>query len=266
MRTRIFRHRHAPSPPASGRKPRTAGSPHRAGLTILELLLSLALLSALLALATPWLSLAQRLGSEVGAGADRRWANQAEALLRLIGDDLTCGDFSEEEGTAGIQERGAGHASADDRPDALHATRVHLLDNGRILAIRARPRPSEAARDGALEAAAVEALAVWRVYRHDTSSGRLSLMELPARPMNGAAGNGALSLLRADIDQAVRTETQRPLLFDVVKWECRFDEATGLLSVVLERRAVNEDKSGPRLVVQRSFRVPGLLLGGESSP
>ena len=63
----------------------------RRGLTILELLLALALLSALCSLLTSWLVTVSKLSAEHGPRLE--WQSAALRILDTIEDDLVCGDF-----------------------------------------------------------------------------------------------------------------------------------------------------------------------------
>ncbi|MEW6747694.1 MAG: prepilin-type N-terminal cleavage/methylation domain-containing protein [Planctomycetota bacterium] len=65
------------------------------GLTMIELLLALSLLSAILLATFSWTQITGRALADGGRKA--RWERAATALLRVIHDDLACGDFLEEE-------------------------------------------------------------------------------------------------------------------------------------------------------------------------
>ncbi|MEW6741427.1 MAG: prepilin-type N-terminal cleavage/methylation domain-containing protein [Planctomycetota bacterium] len=65
------------------------------GLTLIELLLALSLLSAILLATFSWTEITGRALADGGRKA--RWERAAIALLQVIHDDLACGDFLEEE-------------------------------------------------------------------------------------------------------------------------------------------------------------------------
>lgn len=64
----------------------------RNGLTMIELLLALSLLSALVLVIASWTQVAAQ-ASARGA-APMRWRPATEAVLTLIHDDIACGDFT----------------------------------------------------------------------------------------------------------------------------------------------------------------------------
>lgn len=118
------------------------------GLTLVEMLLALVLLGAVTAAAASWTALAAR--TSVQHAAPNAWSSAAEATLRLIHDDIACGDLA-----------------PDDKDDRHPAPHVTLVDG--VLTIRTR-----SAED---KGAAVHA------YRHDREAHRLSLAsQSAARP------------------------------------------------------------------------------------
>ena len=74
----------------------------RNGLTMIELLLALSLLSALVLVIASWTQVAAQ-ASARGA-APMRWRPAAEAVLNLIHDDIACGDFTSQPRRRGAAE------------------------------------------------------------------------------------------------------------------------------------------------------------------
>ena len=66
----------------------------RRGLTMIEVLVALGLLSALVLTLTSWIATTARAGA---LAEPMRWRVAAEAVLQLIHDDLTTGDFLSEQ-------------------------------------------------------------------------------------------------------------------------------------------------------------------------
>ncbi len=116
----------------------------RRGLTMLELLLALSLLSAIMLATASWTQVAARASAD--AIYPVRWRAAAEAVLQLIHDDLVTGDFTD-------TQRGRRNQNA----------RVEVVDG----AIRIRTRAVGNTGD-------VTGLAIHR-YAFDAFSGQLQL-------------------------------------------------------------------------------------------
>src|SRR5437870_3306839 len=66
---------------------------NRAGMTLLEMLLALALLSAIIAASAAWMQIAAELAAPSGAFAAQRQMLAVDAAFDLIQQDLNVGDF-----------------------------------------------------------------------------------------------------------------------------------------------------------------------------
>ncbi len=115
----------------------------RRGLTLIELLLSLALLGSLCSLLTAWLVTTSRIVSEHSPRL--KWQTAARTVLSLIEADLECGDFDAR--------------SQSNR----HASRIEISDEG-ILRIQCRSNASNSSSG-----------AVTHEYALDGPAGVLSL-------------------------------------------------------------------------------------------
>lgn len=98
---------------------------HR-GLTLIELLATVALLSSIVVAATSWIQIASAAGADALQAA--RWRNAANAVLALIHDDLVSGDFNSTD---------PGHRKDRKEPNQQeHEAHCRVIDGALVIATR----------------------------------------------------------------------------------------------------------------------------------
>ncbi|MCH8151425.1 MAG: hypothetical protein IH830_03515 [Planctomycetes bacterium] len=179
----------------------------RRGLTMIELLLAVSLLTPITLAIAAWTQVAAR--ASASAAEPMRWRAAAEAALQLIHDDLVTGDFSGDfsSGFSGAQIGGR----SDQKP------RVEVVDG--MLRIRTRATPGSwtapppapgTVTPGRVTPGSVTGPATHR-YIFDAFSGELRLQQ---RSAHGE-------------------QCTRPLLDRVRQWQCEIDHEHNLLTIAI---------------------------------
>lgn len=111
------------------------------GMTLLEVLLSLALLGGIALACASWIGTAAR-GTE-GTAERLRWRSAADATLSLIGDLIVTGDFAPQEQRRSEEARvrvSGTSLEIDTRVDGKAAMAVLELEDGRLVLRAGRER------------------------------------------------------------------------------------------------------------------------------